>query len=115
MDITGMVAELRLELDRIERSILILETLACPNRIKRSLPKGGNGSPPRFAGRPTADIAARADKVISIERRISRPEGEGRPPMERAEEDLSRSLRELRTQTAKFQQALSSVIRKPGD
>jgi hypothetical protein len=116
MDISGMVAELRLELDRIERSILILETLACPTPTRRALPmKRSNGSAERFAVRPSSGFPGRTGKVVSIERSTVRPQSEGGPATRAAVKDLFLSLRELRDQTVRSQQAISTLIRKPGD
>ena len=66
MDVGGMIADLRLELNRIERSILILQMLAYPNPQKRTVPlKRGRGSPARFAGSSALSVSSRTDKVIS--------------------------------------------------
>ena len=111
-----MLADLRLELDRIERSILILQTLACPNPTKWTVPlKRERGSPARFAGSSALSVSSRTNKVISIARGDSRPPSGANSLEESPEEDLSRSLRELRAQTAKFQKAVSALVRKPGD
>jgi hypothetical protein len=101
MDVTGMIAELRLELDRIERSILILDTLASPSR------KRWPAAPLKHKGGSQAAFASRAGKVISIARGKSDPLC--------CEDDLSRNLRELRTQADKFQKAISTLVREPAD
>ena len=89
MDVTGMVTELRLELDRIERSILILEALACPSEIPL---KRGRGYQARFAGRPAIGASSRTGKVISIARRANRPPSVAVPSKGLPVEDPSRSL-----------------------
>lgn len=98
MDITGMVADLRLELDRIERSILILEELACPNRIS-------------WAVTPKRGSRVRAGRVISIERRTKT----GAPLLRSPSNDFSRTLRELRAQAAQLQETVSALVPKPGN
>jgi hypothetical protein len=102
MDITGMVVDLRLELDRIERSILILEELACPNRISWAV------TPKRASG-------VRKGRVISIERRTNRREKTGVPLVRSPLNDLSRTLRELQDQTAQLKEAVSALAPKPGN
>ena len=113
MDLTGMIAELRLELDRIERSILILDTLACPRRA--TPPKHRRGPPARFAGRSTADAHSRTGKVVSIVRGASAPQGHAGPFDQPPQKDQSESLRELRIEMAKFQKALAALVQQPGD
>lgn len=113
MDVAGMVADLRLELDRIERSILILEELASPNRTHPAPPLNrGNASPARLPDRRTASV--RSARVVSIERSTNRPVNAAAPSPGSAEQDLSRKLRELRAQTAKFRQAISALDQTPG-
>jgi hypothetical protein len=116
MDVTGMIAELRLELDRIERSILILDTLASPNRAKRAMPiKHGRRSPARSASRSTSDVPSCTGKVISIVRAAGASHGNSGPFEEPAENDQAQRLHELRSETAKFQKALSALVQESGD
>jgi hypothetical protein len=103
MDVAGMVADLRLELDRIERSILILEELVCPHQPKWPPPVNRVSKSP-----------VRSDRVISIERRSNRPE-RAASPLSGSPEGISGRLGELRIQTLKFRQAISALVGEPGD
>jgi hypothetical protein len=104
MDVAGMVADLRLELDRIETSILILEELACPHQTKwPPLVNRGSKSP------------VRSDRVISIERRSDWPEKAAASLSGSPEAGISGRLGELRAQTLKFRQAISALVQRPGD
>ena len=65
MDLVGMVSELRLELDRIERSIEILEELAgaVPMRPSKRSCLAARANPRKGVGAP---------KVVSIEQKYKR-------------------------------------------
>ncbi len=111
-----MIAELRLELDRIERSILLLDGLACPNRAKPATPlKHGRRSPVRSTSRSTADIPSGTGKVISIVRAAGVSHGNAGRFEEPTENDQAQRLRELRSETAKFYKALSTLVQESGD
>lgn len=111
-----MIAELRLELDRIERSILILDTLACPNRAKRATPlKYGRRSPARSTSRSNADIPSCTGKVISIVRAAGVSHGNAGRFEEPAENDQAQRVRELRSETEKFHKAVSTLVQESGD
>ena len=111
MDVTGMIEELRLVLDRIERSILILETFACPGGTKPAVSRNrGRGSPDR---RPAPRVPSRRGQVVSIARGSSGLASAAGSPAGAAEEDLYRRLHELRSHTSELQTAI--LLRKPHD
>jgi len=101
-----MVVELRLELDRIERSIQILEELAGVSRQEYVKPPATRPSPvtPRRGH-------SNKEKVVSIEGRIRKPKGAEPLNPCLPETDVAQGLRDLRAQTARFRQTLSVLDR----
>jgi hypothetical protein len=113
VDVADLIADLRLELDRIEQSILILEILDCSNNAKWTGKRAGSPAGLARSRKPAPRVSSRTGKVISIARGTSRPESGARRMGESPEEDVSLSLRHLRSQTAKFQKAISTLAQKP--